>query len=237
MKENNFICMMQNVINHARIVDLSYDLEENMPAWPTQARYGSTVYESYDFGDAAIHSSVILSEHTGTHIDAPKHFIPGGCSIDQLDIKTVMGRGVTIVATNIGEKEVLTLAQIKEFEKQNSEIEPGDIIMIRFGWDAKWALQPYCGNFLKNWPGLSEEAAKYFVHKKVSAVGCDTLSLDAYGVKENVCHNILLGAGIPIIENINNLSNLPAFSYVIGLPNKFKGGSGSPIRMAAFVQE
>ncbi|MDR2370128.1 MAG: hypothetical protein LBD71_01495 [Treponema sp.] len=55
-----------------------------------------------------------------------------------------------------------------------------------------------------------------------------------YG-SENPAHRILLGKGIPIIENINNLSLLPPFSFVMGFPNKFKGGSGSPIRLAALV--
>lgn len=237
MNENNYISMMEHVRDNARIIDLTYDMEENMPVWPTQARYGTIVYESYDFGDAAIHSLVSLSEHTGTHIDAPKHFIRGGCPVDQLDLKTVMGRGVTIDATKVRAKELLTLEQVKEFEHKHGDIKDGDIVMIRFGWDDKWALKPDCEAYLKDWPGLSEEAAKYFVKKHVSAVGCDTLALDAFGVEVNVCHQILLGEGIPIIENICNLSKLPIHSYVIGLPNKFKGGSGSPIRMVAFIQE
>ncbi len=237
MSENNYINLMGYVRDNSKIVDLTHDMEENMPAWPTQARYGTIVYESYDFGDAAIHSQVTFSEHTGTHIDAPKHFIRGGCPIDKLDLKTVMGRGVKIEATNVKPKDVISLEQIKKFENINGDIKSGDIIMLHFGWDEKWALQPDCGEYLKNWPGLSQEAAEYFLERGVSAVGCDTLALDAFGVDINICHQILLGKGIPIIENINNLSTVPVFSYVIGLPNKFKGGSGSPIRMVAFVQE
>lgn len=236
MENRDFIQMMEMVRDQARIVDLSYTLEERMPAWPTQARYGSTVYESYEFGDPAVHSAIYMSEHTGTHIDAPKHFIPGGCPVDELDPRTVMGRGVMIPAEHTGSRELLSLEKIHEFEQKNGAVRPGDIIMIHFGWDEKYALQPGCSEFLKDWPGLSEEAAHYFVEKQVSAVGCDTLALDAFGVEVNICHHILLGKGIPIIENLRNLPKLPAHSYVIGLPNKFKGGSGSPIRMVAFVQ-
>lgn len=234
--EMDVIQIMEEVRDRTRVVDLSYTMEEGMPAWPTQARFGTTVYESYDFGDPAIHSAVYMSEHTGTHIDAPKHFIPGGPGVDELDLKTVMGRGVVIHGENMEPGSSLSLNRIREFEKQNGEIRPGDIIMLRFGWDEKYALRPHSGDYLKDWPGLGREAAEYFVEKQASAVGCDTLALDAYGENENACHHILLGNGIPIIENIRNLSILPVHSYVIGLPNKFKGGSGSPIRLVAFVQ-
>ncbi len=236
MNNMDFIEMMQVVRENVKIVDLSYTLEEGMPAWPTQARYSATVYESYDYGDVAVHSGICMSEHTGTHIDAPKHFIRGGTPIDELDPGTVMGRGVTIHAEDLKPREVLTLERIHAFEKENGEITRGDIVMIRFGWDEKYALQPGCADFLKDWPGLSGEAAEYLVEKAVAVVGCDTLSLDAFGVEVNICHNILLGNGIPIIENICNLRLLPPFSYIIGLPNKFKGGSGSPIRLVAFTQ-
>jgi kynurenine formamidase len=67
-------------------------------------------------------------------------------------------------------------------------------------------------------------------------VGCDTLAIDACGSATNEAHYALLGAGIAVIENITNLDRLPAFSYVMGLPNKFKGGSGSPLRLIAFVE-
>lgn len=232
----NIISQMEQVIGRAQIVDLTYTMEPGMPVWPTQARYGTVVYESYDFGDAAIHSAVTMSEHTGTHIDAPKHFIKGACPIDQLDLRTVMGRGVLVDVTGIGRRELVTLDRLKQFENQNGMIRTGDIVMIRFGWDEKYALQPDCGDYLKDWPGLSGEAAEYMRQKGVTAVGCDTLSLDGFG-SDNICHQILLSHGIPIIENLKHLSRLPVFTYVMGLPNKFKDGSGSPIRMVAFMEQ
>ena len=77
---------------------------------------------------------------------------------------------------------------------------------------------------------------KRIVIAEAAAVGCDTLALDAFGVKRFISHEILLGQGIPIMENLCNLGKLPPFCAVLGLQNKFKGGSGSPIRLVAFVQ-
>jgi kynurenine formamidase len=236
--ENNaMISLLEALIGGTEAVDLSYTLEEKMPAWPTQARYGAVVYESYEYGDSALHSMITLSEHTGTHIDAPKHFIPGGLSVDELPLKTVMGRGVTISALGLKERDALPLQAVKDFEAEQGAIKEGDIVMFRFGWDAKYRLQPESAPYLKDWPGLSSEGAEYLAARKVKAVGCDTLALDAFGAGTNPCHRILLGKGIPIIENIRNLEKLPAFSYCIGLPNKFKNGSGSPIRLVAFYKK
>ncbi|MDR1977706.1 MAG: cyclase family protein [Synergistaceae bacterium] len=236
MRDASHIEMLEDIVANAEIVDLSYTLENCMPAWPTQARYGTVVYESYDWGDAALHSQITLSEHTGTHIDAPKHFVPGAASVDELPISAVMGRGVVIDATRMPPMGLLSLGDLRDFEARNGDIRKGDIVMLRFGWDEKYGIKPEGADYLKDWPGLAEEGARYLAGKQVAAVGCDTLALDAFGLGANPCHHILLSKGIPILENIFNLSKLPVFSYVIGLPNKFKGGSGSPIRMVAFVR-
>jgi kynurenine formamidase len=227
--------LLQEILGRAQIVDLSYTLEAGMPAWPTQARYSSVVYESYDWGDAAIHSGITLSEHTGTHIDSPRHFIKDGCSIDKLPLETVIGRGYTMDASFLSPRSTLPAQAIQRFENNNIPIEEGDIVMIRFGWDKKYRIQPESGEYLKDWPGLSDEGAEYLLSKGVKAVGCDTLSIDAYGNVGNPCHRLLLEKGVPIIENITNLAVLPISSFVIGLQNKFKDGSGSPIRLIAFV--
>jgi kynurenine formamidase len=228
--------LLEIIIGSAEVVDLSRTLETGMPAWPTQARFGSVVYDSYDYGAAAIHSMIVMSEHTGTHIDAPRHFIPGALSVDELPLKSVMGRGVVIdAAGKIKANELLGLQTVKEFEKEKGEIKKGDIVMFRFGWDLKYRLQPEAAGYLKDWPGLAKETAEYLAQKEIKAAGCDTLAIDAFGSKENPAHYALLGRGITVIENICNLSKLPPFCFLIGLPNKFKGGSGSPIRLVAFV--
>jgi kynurenine formamidase len=224
--------ILADIMDGAEIIDLTYTLEPGMPAWPTQARYGSVVYESYNSGNTALHSMITMSEHTGTHIDAPKHFIPHACPIDKLPIKTVMGRGVHIDAPDIPPKGLFNAKAVKAFEQQNGKIKKGDIVMFRFGWDDKYRISPNSAEYLKDWPGISKDCAEYLAAKEIKAAGCDCLAIDAYG-SANEAHYALLGRGIPIIENICNLSKLPVFSYIIGLPNKFKGGSGSPIRLIA----
>lgn len=236
MNGKSCIEMMEYITTHSRVVDLSHTLEPGMPAWPTQARYGSVVYESYNQGDAALHSMIIMSEHTGTHIDAPRHFIKGGCPVDKLPLSSMMGRGVKIEAVFVEPKGSFGLEELEAFETKQGSIKKGDIVLFRFGWDSKYRLQPDSAEYLRDWPGLAPKAAEYLAGKQVAAVGCDTLALDPYG-SLNPCHPILLEKNIPILENVDNLSELPVFSYILGLPNKFKDGSASPIRLIAFIDQ
>ena len=94
--------------------------------------------------------------------------------MDELSPRTVMGRGVTIHGENIAPCGLLPLEQIKAFEAENGEIRAGDIVMIRFGWEDKYAILPEDKGFLRDWPGLSEEAARYLAEKGVAAVGGST---------------------------------------------------------------
>ncbi len=231
---NDRIDALNRILASVELVDLSHTLETGMPAWPTHARYGSVVYESYDNGDPAFCSMVVMDEHAGTHIDAPRHFIKGAASIDQLPLDVVLGRCVTVDASRLAPCEAFSLADLEQFEKENGSVQKGDIVLFRFGWDEKYAPQPNAAAFLKDWPGLSGAAAARLKDAGVKAVGTDAMSLDPFGA-DTACHHLLLGAGIPILENVHNLARLPVHSYIMGFPNKFGGGSASPIRLTALV--
>lgn len=106
---------IQKVVNKAEIVDLSYTLEPGMPVWSSHARFGAIVYETYDEGDVSYHRQVSYGEHTGTHIDAPRHFFREGAAIDHVKVKAVMGRGVCIDASFLKPCEEYTLDMLKAF--------------------------------------------------------------------------------------------------------------------------
>ena len=235
--DGQIISFMQQAMAVAEIVDLSYTLEPGMPVWPTHARFGAIVYETYEDGDISMHRQLSFGEHTGTHLDAPKHFFKDGSSIEEVDVRSVIGRGVMIDAGFLNPCEAYTLDMLHEFESQNGPVREGDIILLHFGWEERYGLGKDAQEFLKDWSGLGGDTAQYLLDKKVSCVGTDALSLDPFGGASYPCHDILLGAGIPILENLTNLHKLPVFSYVIGLANKIKEGSASPIRVIALTQK
>ena len=219
-------------------VDLSHTLEEDIPAYPTHARFGKTLYESYEYGDAARHYGLTMSEHTGTHLDAPLHFISEGpvhYGTDEIPLDRLAGRAATIEATDLGPGDLLMVRRIEAWEEEHGSIEAKDRVLFRFAWDRRWATGPQGRCFLEDWPGLSGEAAKYLVGKGVSLVGCDTLAIDAAVSTENPAHYALLGSEVYIVENLKNLDRLPPFCLFLALPLKIRGGSGSPVRAVALV--
>ena len=219
-------------------IDLSHTLEEDIPAWPTHARFGRTLHESQAHGDVATHYGLTLSEHTGTHMDAPLHFISDGSAhygTDEIPLDRLAGRAATIDATDLGPDDLFGVDRIEAWAHQHGPIEPKDHVLIRYGWDVRWTTGPEGRRFLEDWPGLSREAAEYLVAMGVSLVGCDTMAIDAAGTTENLAHHALLGNEVYVVENLKNLDRLPPFSYFMALPLKIKGGSGSPVRAVALV--
>ena len=132
-----------------------------------------------------------------------------------------------IDASTLSPCELFTRSQVEAWESANFLIKERDIVLFRFGWDRYYGLYPNDAGFSKDWPGLAADAAEYLVDKKVSLVGTDALSLDGF-LANNEAHHILLSNDVYILENLNNLSQLPALSFVITLPLKIRDGSGPP---------
>lgn len=219
-------------------VDLSHTLEEGIPAWPTHARFSRTPYESQRLGDVATHHGLTISEHTGTHMDAPLHFIPEGPAsygTDEIPLERLAGRAATVEATTLGAGDLLGVDHVKNWEREHGPLEAGDRVLVRYGWDERWTTGLEGRRFLEDWPGLSGEAAEYLVEKGAALVGCDTLAVDAAGSIENPAHHALLGNEVYVVENLKNLGRLPPFAFFMAFPLKIKGGSGSPVRAVALV--
>jgi kynurenine formamidase len=179
-----------------------------------------------------------MSEHTGTHMDAPLHFVSEGAAhygTDEIPLDRLAGRAATIEATDLGSGDLLGVERIEAWEEEHGSIGAGDRVLIRYGWDRRWATGPEGRRFTEDWPGLSGKAAAYLVGKSVSLVGCDTLAIDATVSTENPAHYELLGNEVYIVENLNNLDRLPPFCLFLALPLKIRGGSGSPVRAVALV--
>ncbi|MCD8019818.1 MAG: cyclase family protein [Clostridiales bacterium] len=160
----------------------------------------------------------------------------GKPNVDEIPVKQLMGRAVNVDATATPPRGDYPLEELLAFEKNYGEIKKGDIVFFRFGWDEKYGIKPDGKAFNEDWPGISTQVGEYLAKKEVKAVGCDCLALDADGT-DYPCHAILLGQDINIIENVARLGELPRFFSVIGLPCRFKEGSGSPIRLIAFLDD
>lgn len=222
--------------NRFRFVDLTHPMKEGMPVWPSHPAFCQEVIESYDNGDVACNHSLCLSEHSGTHFDAPLHFIRGAQSIADISLEQFFGRMATIDAKDCAPCEAVTVDRILEFEERHGPIEAGDAVFFHFGWDRYWNDISQRDRFLNDWPGLSQAASELLQEKGVRIVGSDCLSIDCYGSSNFPAHNILLAENILVGENFANLGTLPPYCFLMALPLAIAGGSGSPARAVAIVE-
>ena len=214
------------------IIDLTQVIEPKMPIFPIDPQptiFPWTTIETHGFATNAL----FMVEHTGTHVDAPSHFIRHAKSIDIMDLETFHGSAVVLDLTQFAENALIKAADIKDAEEKN-RIGKMDIVLIRTGWDGHWGKEIY----LKSNPGLSADAAQYLKKMQVKLVGVDTANIDHPKASKFPVHNILLAKGIPIIENLTNLRSIEKSRFeFIAMPLKLKQGTGSPVRAIAVVEK
>jgi arylformamidase len=202
-------------------IDVSMDIENGMLHWPSDPAIEIEIYSDIKKGAASNNSKITCGVHTGTHMDAPKHFIENGAGIDKFNLDTLIGpcRVIDVPARiSAISKEFLEPLNIKNgdrilFKTKNSEwINNGD------------------RNFHNDYVCVNPEAAKYMVEKGVVLVGIDYLSIEGYHVGHDT-HEALLEKGVIIIEGLN-LFNVTAGAYkLIALPVKIKDSNGAPARV------
>jgi arylformamidase len=165
-------------------------------------------------------SKLVMSTHSGTHLDFPAHFIPGGKHIDEYPVQKFI---LPAQVVGIKDKEA-----IRPSELENLDIKPGDALL--FKTDNSVSGRCVSGVFCESFVYMSPEAADFCVDKKVSLVGIDYGSVDRYGDEDFPAHHKLLGNGILILESIN-LEEVPPGRYTLFCPPlKVKGAEGAPAR-------
>lgn len=207
-----------------KIIDLSVTLREGMPVWPGNNKVKIEVMSSPDGHVAERYSSIT---HSGTHIDAPLHFIPGGSTVDRIPLETFVGNGFVIRPEPEGHE--ITAKSLNKVWKDDFD---GNIILINTGWDTK---RSFSREFQEDFPGLSEDGANYIIDHGVKFLGIDTLGIEPYSHADFPVHKILLGKNIPFIEDLCNLQSLQDGKkyLMVALPLKIGDGSGSMARVVA----
>jgi arylformamidase len=204
-------------------IDITVPLKEGMAIWPGDVTIKIERRRSMDRGDAANNSAISLGVHTGTHMDAPKHFIKDGRSIDKLPLETSVGPARVI--------EIKDKISIKPEELKQHNIKKGERILF------KTVNSPRCWQtdaFVNDFVFVTRDAAQFLVDAGVILVGVDYLSvgspMDPDKAMRPDTHQILLGAGLYLIEGLN-LTAVKAGDYnLICLPLKLMDAEGSPVR-------
>lgn len=239
-----------SMLADSELVDLTHTFDTTTLVWPTSEglRLEKTA-EGVTQGGWYYASNVVhMTEHGGTHLDAPIHFAAGHQTADQVPLTRLVGPAVVIDVTAPagGDADYLISTEdLTRWEAQHGTIERGSLVLLRTGWSARWPdAVRYLGTSLKgqagvaqlHFPGLHPDAATLLVQRQIGAVGIDTASMDRGQSTTFETHRILSAADVPGFENLTNLGRLPPRGAVlIALPMKIGGGSGGPLRAVAVV--
>ena len=213
-----------------KIFDLTLTISDKIPTFPGSPKPNFIPWENIK--DSNYNSELLfLSSHTGTHLDAPYHFLEKGAKIHDISLKKLVSNAV-LIKSRKKRNEPITKTDVQKFEKKHGKIESFSSVIFCTGWQRN--LQKDC-YFTKN-PGLSVSAAKYLASKKIGLVGIDSPSIDLGADSKFSVHQIFAKKGMLIVENLANLEKIksPKFHLVV-LPLKLKGATGSPVRAVAFV--
>ncbi|MCC7263334.1 MAG: cyclase family protein [Candidatus Latescibacteria bacterium] len=207
-----------------RTIDLSYDLSPATPPFPGNPPVAVSILMAIP--QAPLNASAFsTSLHTGTHLDAPFHFFAQGQTIEQLPPERCMGPAALLALP--GCRQVLP-----------AHLEPGQAairrcrkLVLDLGWARHWGEQCY----FTEYPVLSPAAARLLVEWGVELLGADIPSVD---YPPNESHQILLGSGVLILENLTGLGQIGREQFhLLALPLRLTGRDASPVRALALVED
>jgi kynurenine formamidase len=239
------------------VLDLTAPLSGDTPILQLPEPFANTVPFSLeeisrydDRGPAWYWNNIRTGEHTGTHLDAPVHWVTAK---DGDDVSRIPPRRLIAPASVIDVSEraaadadyLLQVDDVRDWEAKHGPLPDGGWLLLRTGWDARSADQAAFLNADEtgpHTPGISVEAARWLAEEApVIGVGVETVGTDA-GIAHSFdppfpCHSFLLGAGKYGLTQLRNLHRLPPTgSVVIAAPLPIVGGSGSPTRVLALVE-
>lgn len=269
--------LLAGVFRRHRVADLTLLLDEPLPStWPGHMPYRATVWSWFDErpGDPQpVHARgggayqtrwLVIDEHTGTHMDAPRHFIPppgsglphagpgGDIGVADVPLLTTSGPAAVIDVRDLdgqaepGSSPAITPEHVTGFERAYGRLRPGDVVLFRTGWDARYrpgaAGDAYGADVLTTrraagWPAPQPAAMELIRERGVSCVGTDGLSM---GPAEGGAptHLAALPHGVLFVEALGNLGELPPRgAWFMFLPLRVAGGTGAPGRALAVLPD
>jgi kynurenine formamidase len=213
-----------------RVIDLSHRVDEDTQVYPgdpaVRLEPATTIAV-----DGVNVLNVHIGSHSGTHVDAPYHFIENGERIDTMDVRLFFGLAVFMDVRGKGPRERITVEDLRPYEGRLSE---GVVAVLRTGWDEHYGTARYYDH-----PFLDRRAAQLIVD-----AGVRTVAIDALNVDETVlegphpegypAHHLILGAGGVIAENLTNLEAVDfPDPFLSLLPVRIGGSDGAPVRAVA----
>jgi len=205
-----------------RVIDLSLDINNAMPGVDVSVAKRVEV-------DGWNATTLNLYSHCGTHMDAPRHFLPDGASLEQQDLNVCVGVAQVVNVAPAAPRQLIGVDDLGELAHS---IQPGARLLFRTDWHKRYGTPEY----RQQLPRISLELAKWLSQKKVGMIGVEPPSVaDVNDMQElTEVHQTLFRGNVLIIEGLAHLDQIHATSVeFIALPLKITGGDGSPVRAIA----
>ncbi len=206
-------------MNPRRVIDISVPNRAGMHVYPGDPVPQVDAVRRIANGDVCNLSLLTLGSHTGTHVDAPYHFLADGARLGDVALDRMVGEA--LVADLRGRVAVDGEALLAV-----RDLRDGDILLCRTDNSARWASP----EFRRDFTYLTEDAAELLVARDVRAVGMDYLSIEQFGSRDFPVHHRLLGAGVFVIEGLDLSDVEPGRYTLVCLPLKFPELDGAPAR-------
>ena len=213
-----------------KFIDLTLPVSEKIPTFPGSPQPIFIQWENIK-DDGYNLELLFLSSHTGTHLDAPYHFLEKGKKIHEISLKRLIINAILIKIRKRGD-QAITKTDIQKFEKKHGKIPNESTIIFWTGWQKMIKNDSY---FVKN-PGLSVTAAKYLISKKTNLVGIDSPSIDLGKEKRFLVHHLFAKNDVLIVENLANLDKIKSWKFQLAvLPMKLENATGAPVRAVGII--
>jgi kynurenine formamidase len=227
------------------LVDLSQEIYQGMPVYPGHLK--TVVWEhhahadtgpAFEGGFSYASRGLLLSDHGPTHVDAISHLDPanGAPTIDEMPLATFYGAGTCIDVSHAAPRTDITPEHLDAaVAAAGDRLAEGDALLLYTGTAAR------CGGtreYTREYPGLSAAAAEWLVDRRVRVFGVDSPSPDNPASRTYPVHMMCRRTGMTHYENLANLDQVLGRRFTfIGLPLKVRGGTGSPVRAIAVLDD
>ena len=202
-----------------KLIDVSVPLEPSLASYPGNVPFTLEANKRLARGDSSNVSALHMSAHSGTHVDAPRHFFDEGLSTEALPLEMLIGRTRVI--------ELRTRGGITADDLRTLDLAEDVRVLIKTTYSRLWGHSTFHTDYV----GITESAARYLVEHGIKVVGVDYLSVEVFKTPGAPAHHVLLGGGTIVIEGLNLRDVDPGVYEMYCLPLRIVGSDGAPARV------
>ncbi len=206
-----------------RIVDLTLPLSPDLPTWPGDP----PVQIRPDVGCEYQIATITMGTHSGTHMDAPCHYIQGGPSLEMIALDRCVGKARVIP---LGQLEPGARISRETLLPYKEAVQNGGMVLLQTGWSRR-----INDGFFTAFPSIEPDCAQWLIDLGVSLLGVEQPSLHVE--VDTLVHRMFLSAGVIIVEGLTNLELVPDGALVAILPLRLMGTDGAPVRAVCILED